>query len=588
MKTLKMLAFGLLFSVGGFLLLTGLTWLIATIIPWDQAGYSLWHGYVRGWVPTVRSGQVLWLLWTALCFAAAGLVFGPYADSDDTDFYRTHSYHEEPEPTTTTAEPLTWISYGIAIVAACLTLLLFTFSLTVDNKLEPKKYLTSVSVEYDKRPQILDRLLAGGHDLQPTIVGDKPIEYLAAGFDERPASLVGAQKIMSERSTGDSRAEVLDETLAYLPAESGTGRWTAIRDGEGKRVHIDSIVEWDGAAEHITQCRFKDANELNYAVTGSYSNSLADVVRARYDGMYWALSDAYGFCDADNAPVIVLPMKMDAYSGARTVEVPAGVITVRGSQSGEAVIEYLPSVSKGQIPGPVYPLSIAAKQREAINWSAGHKWADSGFGFEPVKIASNEGNQSEYVLRSMLDESTYYVTPLTARDSKSEAIVAASFIASNSVTKGQLNLIRVQVHQEDEEGILTEQDLERRARDILRAVDPAFLNKGQDGELQEFIPAADGTWAAFAVQSGQPRYLLRIRPGQLDQAVELNGGEIGQVLAESSTGKNGTTSTPTVKPGDTADLATLSEAELQAQLDAAWAELDRLHQEDIRRRTPAG
>lgn len=585
MKTLKLLGFGLLLSLGGFVLLTALTWLIATILPWDQAGYALWHGYVRGWVPTVRSGQVLWLVWTAICFAGSGYFLG--SGQSDGYTYR-NDYDLKPQADAAVDSPRTWVSYACAVSALAMSLLLFTFAFTVDNKLEPKKYLTSVSIEYDKRPQILDRLLAGGHDLQPTIVPDKPIEYLAAGFDERPASLVGAQKIMSERSTGDSRAEVLEDTLAYLPAESGTGRWTAIRDGEGKRVHIDSIVEWDGAAENIRQCRFKGENRLDYAVTGSYSNSLADAVRSQYDGMYWTLSDAYGFCDNNDVPVLVLPMKMDVYSGARTVEVPAGVITVRGSQSGDAVIEYLSSVSKGEIPGPVYPLSIAVKQREAANWSAGHKWADSGFGFEPVEITSNEGNQSEYVLRSMLDESNYYVTPLTARDSKSQAIVAASIIASDRVTKGQLNLIRVQVHHEDDEGILTEQDLERRARDILRRVDPAFLNKGQDGELQEFIPAADGTWSAFAVQSGQPRYLLRIRPGQLDQAVELNGGEIGRVLAESSSTTSGGVANPVPAGGDTADLAGLSEAELQAQLDAALAELERLHEEDLRRRTPAG
>lgn len=150
--------------------------------------------------------------------------------------------------------------------------------------------------------------------------------------------------------------------------------------------------------------------------------------------------------------------------------------------------------------------------------------------------------------------------------------------------------MRVQVHHEEDKGLLTEQDLERRARDILARIDPSFLNKGQEGALQEFIPAADGNWSAFAVRSGQPRYLLTIRPGQLDQAVELNGGEMGRVLygGSASSGSSGSSSAEGESPGGNEDLAGLSDAELQARLDATIDELARLNAEDRNRRVVAG
>jgi uncharacterized small protein (DUF1192 family) len=188
-----------------------------------------------------------------------------------------------------------------------------------------------------------------------------------------------------------------------------------------------------------------------------------------------------------------------------------------------------------------------------------------------------------------LDERVYYATPLTPRESRAETIMALSLVESGSVTYGEFNTLRVQVHHEEDEKLMTEQDLERRARDVLARIDPSFLNKGQEGELQEFIPSADGNWTAFAVRSGQPRYLLTIRPGQLDQAVELNGGEMGRVLYDGTASSGGSGSNPTGGESTGGDeLAGLSDAELQARLDAAIDELARLNAEDRSRRVAAG
>ena len=168
--------------------------------------------------------------------------------------------------------------------------------------------------------------------------------------------------------------------------------------------------------------------------------------------------------------------------------------------------------------------------------------------------------------------------------------MALSLVESGSVTYGEFNPMRVQVHHEEDKGLLTEQDLERRARDVLARIDSSFLNKGQEGELQEFIPSADGNWSAFAVRSGQPRYLLTIRPGQLDQAVELNGGEMGRVLYDgsASSGGSGSNSAGGESPGASGELDGLTDVELQARLDATIDELARLNAEDRSRRAAAG
>ena len=207
-----------------------------------------------------------------------------------------------------------------------------------------------------------------------------------------------------------------------------------------------------------------------------------------------------------------------------------------------------------------------------------------------MDLGANKGNSSEYVLRSALDERAYYATPLTPRQSRAETIMALSLVESGSVTYGEFNPMRVQVHHEEDKGLLTEQDLERRARDVLARIDSSFLNKGQEGELQEFIPSADGNWSAFAVRSGQPRYLLTIRPGQLDQAVELNGGEIGRVLYDgsASSGSSGSNPAGSESAGGSDELIGLTDAELQTRMDSVVDELARLNAEDRRRRAAAG
>lgn len=586
MKKFKPFWLGVTLFASAVAVIMGLWFLVAKLVGalWPQAGYSVERAQRLMLSLGSRSGQVFWLIVAGVCFIltyfwcdeAKPRIFGHPTDEQKAEAVRLER-----------AQTFNVVLGMIAFVVAGL---LAIVSFTVDTKLTPRAITPSITIEYasqKKQPLILERI-NGSHDPQ---VQTKvtPIEYLEKGFDARPASLVGAQKVMAERSTGDSRADVLDETYAYLPAEAGAGRWTTIRDGSGKRIHIDSIVEWDGEPEKVHQCRFEGENELNYALTGEFANSLSDRVREEIPNVFWILSDVYGYCAEGDVPTIVLPVKQDRWSGGRSVEVPAGVVVVRGSQSGEPQIEYRRSVKVGELEGPVYPISIATQQREMINWGAGRKWQANGFGFDPVNLGANKGNSSEYVLRSTLDEQAYYATPLTPRQSRAETIMALSLVESGSVTYGQFNPMRVQVHHEEDEGLLTEQDLERRARDILARIDPSFLNKGQEGALQEFIPSVDGNWSAFAVRSGQPRYLLTIRPGQLDQAVELNGGQMGRVLYDGSapSGSSGSSSAEGESSGGE-DLAGLSDAELQARLDATIDELARLNAEDRNRRVVAG
>jgi uncharacterized small protein (DUF1192 family) len=578
---------------GAYLAVSGLWLGLGKIIGslWPQAGFSIGRSYSLMLSLTSRSGQIFWFVVATVSFVFAA--FWCYDAKPGRQYgYARHSDADDQ----VLADKIAIFKRGemfnkiFAVGAAAAAVALVVIASTLDAKLTPRAITPSITIEYasqKKQPLILERI-NGSHD--PQVKTDvTPIEYLEKGFDQRPASLVGAQKVMAERATGDSRADVLDATYAYLPAEDGTGRWTTIRDGSGRRIHIDSIVEWNGEAEKIHQCRFEGENELNYALTGEYSNSLADQVRREIPNVYWALSDTYGYCAKGNVPTIVLPVKLDQWFNGRSVEVPAGVVVVRGSQSGEPQIEYKRSVKIGELEGPVYPISIAAQQREMINWGAGRKWQANGFGFDPVNLGANKGNSSEYVLRSALDERVYYATPLTPRESRAETIMALSLVESGSVTYGEFNTLRVQVHHEEDEKLMTEQDLERRARDVLARIDPSFLNKGQEGELQEFIPSADGNWTAFAVRSGQPRYLLTIRPGQLDQAVELNGGEMGRVLYDGTASSGGSGSNPTGGESTGGDeLAGLSDAELQARLDAAIDELARLNAEDRSRRVAAG
>src|SRR6185436_13416809 len=113
---------------------------------------------------------------------------------------------------------------------------------------------------------------------------------------------------------------------------------------------------------------------------------------------------------------------------------------------GKAKLEYKSVVKADDYPGPVYPASLAARQRSQSAWAAGRENEDrNGFGYEPATAEAQAGNVSEYLLRNSVTGRLEWVTPLTLRHSSSELFVAYAVSPADEVRSGSLNQLSVYV-----------------------------------------------------------------------------------------------------------------------------------------------
>jgi hypothetical protein len=167
---------------------------------------------------------------------------------------------------------------------------------------------------------------------------------------------------------------------------------------------------------------------------------------------------------------------------------------------------YQAEVAPGRFPGPVYPKSLAKRQRAETAWAAGRKWKSrASFGFKPAVDSVQSGNTSEYLLRGP-DRRLYRVTPLTPSASRSQAFIAYAVSPADTVTAGRLNPLDVYVLPDGDQRIANLNTLTNKATDAVRGTDPTFLNTG--GKLEEFIPLGGDMWRVYGVRRGLTEFYV--------------------------------------------------------------------------------
>lgn len=319
-------------------------------------------------------------------------------------------------------------------------------------------------------------------------------------FDPRSASYEAASTIMGDSSALASQVNVLGPTVHYLPGTGGGhGVWTAILDGSGTRP-TEGVAVWDGQSNTAAICQFQGADSFSRAFGGRGADSLRNLIAQRYPALNYVDHDVSGFCAGSGPaarPVIVIPVTRQVGYGSRTVLAPAGVLVLRGSRGGDPSLTYQPTVRPGEYPGQVYPESVAVAQIDATTWAAGRGELDnSGFGFGLTLVDTNASNPGEYVLRSDTDGHFYFVTPLTPRNSGSQAVIAYAVERADQVTSGRLNPVSIYV-QGDSADPVSMTVLESRMTTYINQVEPSLLTSGNGGALQEIIPYGTGMWRGF-------------------------------------------------------------------------------------------
>ncbi|WP_428962182.1 hypothetical protein [Micromonospora fluostatini] len=231
-----------------------------------------------------------------------------------------------------------------------------------------------------------------------------------------------------------------------------------------------------GTAE---QCEF-DRERADARAGGLFAHNLGRQISTHQRWVRFAADDIYAYCDRDR-PVVVVPLKRQ--TGILVVtEKPAGVALYDG-KTGELTI----TTDTTGVPGPSYPLSLAAQQRAATTGIGSFTdWLFRRTGWELPDDDVNSANTAEYTLTTTGSGRPAYVTPMTARGSAT----AISAITTLPARHPGLRLAPLTVHRLDPAWVSPTAIVDR-----IRA-DYQDLPNWHTITIYEVIPAGRDRWTA--------------------------------------------------------------------------------------------
>jgi hypothetical protein len=262
-------------------------------------------------------------------------------------------------------------------------------------------------------------------------VVDDPVPGLAA----RAPYLVG--QAQAAPNLGDVTGEIAD--ITYLPDANRFGTLVERRGWlSGYEVGLVQEVPLGSNSRSSQRCAF-DLDAAGARIGGWFGHNLGRKISAEQRWVRFEEKDAYVYCAGDT-PMVVVPLKRQVGVLVMT-ERPAGTALYNG-RTGELTI----TGDTAAIPGPTYPISLAARQREGTAAVGGFAdwWFERG-GWDASDDGTNEGNNSEFTLRYTDGGNSAYVTPLTPQGEAS-SVVAVSTVPTR---RTGLGLAPMTVHRLD-------------------------------------------------------------------------------------------------------------------------------------------
>lgn len=267
-----------------------------------------------------------------------------------------------------------------------------------------------------------------------------------------------------------------------------TGTYTTPVYGKNPLGNMAEVVALhrnpDGTTA-TTICQFTPGHDLKLG--GWFGQNLDRQIVYRMPFVRWDASDAYALCNPDGTPLVVVPLLQPAGFWP-VVNVPAGVAIFNGHTG---TLDILTDVQPGQVPGPVYPMSLAKYARASTGASGSFPqflfgqvgWEDTS----GIKDDPNGGNNAEFTLATT-SGGIRYVTPLTVRGG-STAIAAVGVVQADRVTAGQLNPLTVHtISPARDSNLLLAQTIKGTFPEMAWAT-PGF-------GVFEIVPSGPGRWVA--------------------------------------------------------------------------------------------
>lgn len=358
-------------------------------------------------------------------------------------------------------------------------------------------------------------------------------------------------EVEAERTSGSEDDEApkrkLPSETTYLPAEDLYTTPVYGRSFLGNTAEIVSQKIDERGVAQTNNCRFTADNQLS--LHGYLHHNLKRAIVQKDFGIWIDANDAYGYCDGATPKIVVPITKASGFYPV--IAVPAGVAVYDGS-TGEVTI--VRDVADGSIPGPVYPNSLAERQREATKASGSiFDWLFNRAGYETTANDANDpnrGNAGEFTLSG--DAGTDFVTQVVNRG-QSTGISAVMTTDADHLSDGQLNTLSIHRLNPPRD---SNSNIASRSRGEFEELNWATPGFG----IFEVIPTSDGKWSATVglVQT-------------ITNRIEI--GSDGQLCLFTATGQKLRCSGEALDPGKTpteptpvpGDLSSLSDAEL-AQL----------------------
>lgn len=292
---------------------------------------------------------------------------------------------------------------------------------------------------------------------------------------------------VSNRVMGDT----IGTPTGHIRSIPATDTYTTMIVRHGLLKGYESVQEMNlpkmgelNADNDVNRCQFSENAKLRFG-GGWVTNNLKTQI---YFKKFWnptveaKEADAFAICE-DGTPMIYVPLTKWKADWFTPYQVPAGVMVYNGETG---ALDYHESMEDSKL--PVYPISLAKKQRESSVASGGY-WDNvrKVVGMSASEDGVNESNPSEFGLLSRDGDKSQYVTPLVPRG-QSQSIIGLSTIDNGRSIHGELNPMNIHRYKENQEMLAPST--------VVANVISNEFDGYKAGELTsyEVIPSKDGLW----------------------------------------------------------------------------------------------
>lgn len=279
---------------------------------------------------------------------------------------------------------------------------------------------------------------------------------------------------MARPNLGDVPGDITD--TSYLPDSDRFSNLVARRGWlSGYQTVLSQQIPMQGRGESDQRCEF--SAQADARIGSWFSHNLGRQIAKEARWLSWDADDAYAYCDGA-APKVVVPLKKQV-GWLIVTERPAGVAVYDG-KTGRITVS-----ANASLPGPAYPLSLAADQREATAaLGTFGDWLFNRAGWELPDDEVNSGNDSEFTLKT--NRGSVYATPLTGRGSATSISVIS--VVPAKVRSG--GLAPLTVHRLKPSWVSPKAIVDKIKADY------QDIPNWQNIKVYEVVPTGPGSWVA--------------------------------------------------------------------------------------------